>query len=85
MRLSGMIELNYLEGSISMMHTVYRSTDVVTLPEEMYTTHVTKHTFLRIRKSNGVTLFWKEYNKLLVIRFLILGVTVPLQLLVTAI
>jgi hypothetical protein len=36
-------------------------------------------------KSNEVTFFRKECNELLVIRYFILGVTVPLQLLVTAI
>jgi hypothetical protein len=41
--------------------------------------------FLRLGKSNDVTFFRKKFNELLVIRYLILGVTVPLQLLVTAV
>ncbi len=41
--------------------------------------------FLQLRKSNEVTFFRKECNELLVSRDLILGVTVPLQFLVTAI
>jgi hypothetical protein len=44
----------------------------------MHKTHVTL-------KSNEVTFFRKECNELLVIRYFNLGVTVPLQLLVTAI
>jgi hypothetical protein len=40
---------------------------------------------MQIIKSNEVTYFRKECNELLVIRYLILGVTDPLQLLVTAI
>jgi hypothetical protein len=39
--------------------------------------------FLRLRKSNEVTVFRKEFNELLVILFY-LGVTVPLQFLVNA-
>ncbi len=38
-----------------------------------------------VKKSNNVTFLGKECNEFLVIRYLILGVTVPLQLLVTAI
>jgi hypothetical protein len=41
-----------------------------------------KQNFLRSRKNNEVTFFRKECNDLLVIRYLILSVTVPLQLLV---
>ncbi len=33
----------------------YTSTDVVTISKEIYKTHVTKHNFLRLRKSNEVT------------------------------
>jgi hypothetical protein len=40
---------------------------------------------IAVLKSNEVTLFRKECNELLLIRYFILGVTVPLQLLVTAI
>jgi hypothetical protein len=38
--------------------------------------------FLLSRKSNVVSFFRKEFNELFVIRYLILSVTVPLQLLV---
>jgi hypothetical protein len=41
--------------------------------------------FLRLRKNKELPFFREECNILLVIRYLILGVTVPLQLLVTAI
>jgi hypothetical protein len=50
----------------------------------MYKTHVTEHNSLQLKKGNEVTFFRKERNELLVIRYFILGVTVPLQLLVTA-
>jgi hypothetical protein len=48
----------------------------------MYKTHVTEHNFCSL-KSNEVT-FRKECNVLLVIRYFILGVKVPLQLLVSS-
>ncbi len=63
---------------------LYSSTDV-TISKEMYETHGTKHKLLRFRKSNEVTFFSKECDELLVIRYIILGVTFPLQLRVTAI
>jgi hypothetical protein len=50
----------------------------------MYKTHVTEHNFCSL-KSNEMTFLRKECNELLVIRYFILGVTVPLQLAVTAI
>ncbi len=64
---------------------LYASTDVVTFSKEMFKTYVTKHNFFVFYKSNEVTFFRKECNELLVICYFILGVTVPLQLLVTAI
>jgi hypothetical protein len=51
----------------------------VTIPKYMYKTHVKKYNFLLSRKSNEVTFFWKECDKLLVIRYLILSGTVPQQ------
>jgi hypothetical protein len=63
----------------------YISNDNVTNPLEMYKTHVKKHNFWLSRKNNEASFFRKECNELLVIRYLILSVTVPLQLLVTAI
>jgi hypothetical protein len=51
----------------------------------MYKTQVKTHKCLLSIKSNEVTLFQKECNKLIVIRHLILSVTVPLQLLTIAI
>ncbi len=50
----------------------------------LHQTHVTQPNFFRFSKSNEVT-FFKECTELLVIRPLILGITVPSQLLVTAI
>jgi hypothetical protein len=44
-----------------------------------------QHTFLLSIKSNEVTFFEKKFNELLEICYRILNVTVPLQLLVTAI
>jgi hypothetical protein len=58
---------------------------MITVSKEMYKTHVTWHYLFRLRKSNKVTYFRKECNELLVICYLILGVTVPLQLLGTAV
>jgi hypothetical protein len=43
------------------------------------------HTILFVSKRDELTFFLKECNNLLVIRYLIFVVTVPLQLLVTAI
>jgi hypothetical protein len=40
----------------------------------MYKTHVTEHNFFLLKRSN---FFKKECKELLVIRYLILGVTVP--------
>jgi hypothetical protein len=56
----------------------YIRTDVI-ISKEMYKIHVIYHNFLRLTKSNAIT----ECNELIVIRHRILGVTVPLQLLIT--
>jgi hypothetical protein len=65
---------------------LYNSNDTVTIPIEMYKTRILKKgNCLLSRKSNEVTLHEKECNELLVIRYLMLSVTVSLQLLVTAI
>jgi hypothetical protein len=50
----------------------------------MYKTHK-KHTFPLSIKSKEGTVFRKECNELLVIGYLIVSVTVPLQILVSAI
>jgi hypothetical protein len=63
----------------------YNSSDIVTIPKEMYKTHVNKHIFLLSRISKKLTFCREECNELLVIPYLILSVIVPLQLLFTAI
>ncbi len=59
--------------------------DIVTILKKCSKLVLNKHNILLSGKSNEATFFSKECNKLLLIRDLVLNVTVPLQLLVTAI
>jgi hypothetical protein len=62
------------------------SSDTETIPKERYKTHVKKATTFAVnQKVTKKILFRKEFNKFLVIRYLILSVTDPLQVLITAI
>ncbi len=64
---------------------VYTSSDIVTIPKEYTKLIFEKHNFLRSKKSNEVNFFRKACNELVVGRYLILIVMIPLQLQVTAI
>jgi hypothetical protein len=65
---------------------LYTSSDVVTIPEEMYKIHVEKHNWMLSRKSNKVTFLGRHLTSYLVLvicyRYLILIAMVPVQLLV---
>jgi hypothetical protein len=65
------------------------STNVVTISKEMYQKKLMLHSinFFLLRKSNKLTFLGRNVTsyELLLICYLILGVTVPLHLLVTAI
>ncbi len=64
---------------------LYTSIDILTIPKDLYKIHVENIIFAVNKKVTKYLLFWKECNELLLIRYLILNVKVPLQLLVTAI
>ncbi len=74
-----------MKGKALEHYFFYISKEIVTIPKEMFKTHVKNHTFCYQEKVTEVTFFRKACNELLVIHYLILSVTVPLQSLVTAI
>ncbi len=57
------------------------SNDLVTIPKDLYKIHVKTAKNFAVEKSNEVTSVEEKCNKLLIIRYRILNVTVPLQLL----
>ncbi len=63
---------------------LYANSDIVTIPEEMYKSHA-KKALLSIQSTVTKYLFYGGIYKSLVIRYLILSVTVPLQVLINAI
>jgi hypothetical protein len=59
--------------------------DIVTDPKDLHMNCIMKHKFLLLIQNNdGHFFFLKECNELFLIHYLILSLTVPLQLLVTA-
>jgi hypothetical protein len=61
-------------------------TDLVTIPKDLYKTHVKTAYFYAVNKKvTNLLLLRKKCNELLVICYRILDVTAPLQLLVTTI
>jgi hypothetical protein len=63
---------------------LHTSTDVLTISKEMSKTLMLHIIMFAVEKSNKL-FYVKECNELPVIRYLILGVTVPQQLLITAV
>ncbi len=61
------------------------NSDIVPIPKELYKTRVKRHNFLLPIKINEERFFRKECNELLIIRYFLSNVRVPLRLLVTAI
>jgi hypothetical protein len=61
------------------------STYLATIPKDLYQTHIKTAYIFAVNKKVTKTSFEEKCNEFLVIRYRILNVMVPLQLLVTAI